>query len=93
MAVGDDELLRVSFGRVIAAVALLPLSALAFCVVWSVLFHFPEATSTHCGVLNVLPSISAAVAKLEPERYVWRVFIGLHGAPRLALAVAFRYVF
>lgn len=33
-------------------------------------------------VPNWLPSLSAAVSTFAPERYIWRLFIGLHGTPR-----------
>lgn len=86
----EDELLRIPFKWIVCIISGLPLSALAICVVWSTVFHFDSATSTHCEVANWLPSISAAVAKLEPERYIWRIAIGLHAAPRAGIAVAFR---
>lgn len=39
-----------------------------------------------------LPSVSAAVASYAPEVYIWRIFIAIHGGPRLALAFAYRLV-
>uniref|UniRef100_A0AC34RJH8 Ribosomal protein L10e/L16 domain-containing protein n=1 Tax=Panagrolaimus sp. JU765 TaxID=591449 RepID=A0AC34RJH8_9BILA len=85
-----DELLSIPFKLVAFIIAGLPLSALMICVILSMILHWDEATRTHCGVPNYLPSVSAAVASFAPERYIWRLFIGIHGTPRLALAFAFR---
>jgi hypothetical protein len=49
-----------------------------------------KATWTHCEVANWLPSLSAAVASYTPEKYIWRFLIGIHGTPRLAIALAFK---
>lgn len=38
---------------------------------------------------NYLPSISAAVGSLTPERYIWRVGIALHSLLRYLFAVAY----
>ncbi|KAH7731807.1 post-GPI attachment to protein factor 2 [Aphelenchoides avenae] len=88
MAFGDDDLLSMPFRTVIYAIAGLPMSALVICILVSITLHWDEATRTHCGVTNWLPSVSAAVASYAPERYIWRLLIGIHGAPRLALAFA-----
>lgn len=85
-----DELLSIPFKVVAFTVAGLPLSALFLCVLISMMLHWDEATRTHCGVPNLFPSVSAAVASYSPERYIWRLFIGIHGAPRLVLAFAYR---
>ncbi|KAE9556071.1 hypothetical protein FO519_000705 [Halicephalobus sp. NKZ332] len=85
-----DELLSIPFKVVAIIIAGLPLSALVICVFLSMLLHWDEATRTHCGVVNYFPSVSSAVASFSPERYIWRLLIGIHGTPRLALAFAFR---
>lgn len=66
----------------------LPALATVFAVAYSVLFDFYGSTATHCNVANVLPSVSAAIAR-SPQQYIWRIFISLHAAPRFMYAVAY----
>ena len=40
----------VMFRTATVLTVLLPLTAFAFCVIWSVTFNFKSATATHCGV-------------------------------------------
>ena len=54
----------------------LPLFGLAFCVIWSIIFDFEEATKTHCEVENFAPSISSSLSFLT-QKYVWQVVIAL----------------
>lgn len=68
----------------------LPFTALLLCISLSLALHLEQATRTHCGVANYLPSISAAIASFSPEKYIWRFFIALHSAPRLLAAFAYR---
>lgn len=67
----------------------LPLFAFIFCVSWSIIVNFEETTSTHCGVTNILPSISAAVGAFEPQRFVWRISILLHTPIRYFTAILY----
>ncbi|KAL1252771.1 hypothetical protein QQF64_017464 [Cirrhinus molitorella] len=84
----DKPLIRVSFTRLAVITVCLPLLGLIACVVLAMLYHYNDATYTHCQVANYLPSISAAIS-LTPERYIWRFSIGLHSAPRFLVAAAY----
>jgi hypothetical protein len=86
---GEEEVLSIPFRVVIFMLTGCPLLAVVLCLVISLFFHYEMAVSTHCGVQNWLPSISALVA-YTPERYIWRFLIGISCAPRLAIAFAFR---
>lgn len=76
---------RVSFGKFAIAVVSLPFFAFLFCVVWSLVYFFERSTSTHCGVTNWLPSISAAIGNYQPQRFVWQLAILVHALPRFVI--------
>ncbi|XP_069001826.1 post-GPI attachment to proteins factor 2 [Embiotoca jacksoni] len=84
----DRPLIRLPFTSFAVATVLLPLTGLIGCLFVSLVYHFEDATYTHCQVSNYLPSISAAISRV-PERYIWRCCIGLHSAPRYLVAAAY----
>ncbi|XP_029957338.1 acyltransferase PGAP2 [Salarias fasciatus] len=84
----DRPLVRLPFTSFAVATVLLPLTGLLACLFISLLYHFQDATYTHCQVTNLLPSISAAISRV-PERYIWRGCIGLHSAPRYLVTAAY----
>uniref|UniRef100_A0A7E4W2G2 Post-GPI attachment to proteins factor 2 n=1 Tax=Panagrellus redivivus TaxID=6233 RepID=A0A7E4W2G2_PANRE len=94
MAINDgDELISVPFKACVFLIGVLPSSALFLCVSLAMLLHWDDSTRTHCGVDNLFPSVSAAVASYAPEKYIWRFLIGLHATPRLFIALALRNFF
>lgn len=79
-------LFKLSFGRFVLFLVCLPFFSFLFCVVCSVLFYFNEITHTHCEVVNYLPSVSAAIGRYQPQRFVWQLAICLLFLPRLYVA-------
>jgi len=63
----------------------LPCFAFVFCIVYSFFHHYDLVTRTHCNVWNAAPSISASIGNFAPQKYVWKVCIALHSAPRLLI--------
>ncbi|KAJ8275537.1 hypothetical protein COCON_G00072890 [Conger conger] len=84
----DKPLFRLPFTVFSVATVFLALGGLVSCILISLIYHFEESTATHCEVPNYLPSISASISQ-TPERYIWRVCIGLHSAPRFLVALAY----
>ncbi|XP_055917862.1 post-GPI attachment to proteins factor 2-like [Eupeodes corollae] len=79
-------IITIEFGRFTLLIVGLPFSSFMFCVFCSVFFYFKESTYTHCEVSNYLPSISAAIGRYQPQRFVWQLAICLHFLPRLYIA-------
>lgn len=78
----ETRFIQISLPLIALLIVSLPLGALIFSVVWSIIYNFNDATSTHCHVNNYLPSISAAIGSYSPQKYVWRICIALHSTPR-----------
>lgn len=78
--------IEISFGTFAVTIVSLPFLSFIFCVVWSVLYNFERATATHCGVVNYLPSISAAIGNYQPQRFIWQCAILLQALPRFLVA-------
>ena len=55
--------------------------------------YLQEATYTHCEVFNISPSISASIGSFSPQKYVWKLVIGLHSGPRIFFALLTRSYF
>lgn len=83
--------LRVPFQSLAVVTATSQISALVFCLAWSIRFNFYESTATHCGVDNYLPSLSATL-DFTPQRDVWRSCIGLSGVPRYFIAYLYHKI-
>lgn len=89
-AAGPDRplLLRISFRSCVVGTLCLPLLGLLSSVFISSVYHFDDATGTHCHVANYLPSISASIS-LSPECHIWRACVGLHWAPRVLVEYSY----
>ena len=69
-----------SIYRLYSLLMAFPLLGLAVCLLIAGVFHHADTTKTHCGVYNFWPSISAAIGNNNPERFIWRLAVGLHNA-------------
>ncbi|XP_070552539.1 post-GPI attachment to proteins factor 2-like [Ptychodera flava] len=81
-----DDLCRINYPKLGILTLSLPLSAFILTILISILKNLEGTTKTHCNVVNILPSISASIGDFTPQRYIWRLAIGLHSAPRLLYA-------
>eukprot|EP01125_Pyxidicula_operculata_P019293 TRINITY_DN6988_c0_g1_i2.p1 TRINITY_DN6988_c0_g1~~TRINITY_DN6988_c0_g1_i2.p1 ORF type:complete len:304 (-),score=18.25 TRINITY_DN6988_c0_g1_i2:77-988(-) len=61
---------------------LLPVVGIGSCILLSYMYHYRSATSTHCNVPNVVPTISAATGGAYPEIWVFRLSILLMSGQR-----------
>jgi len=79
------KLFTLKFRHIAIFTLSIPCFAFFFCIIYSFLFHLDQVTRTHCQVWNVAPSISSSIGILAPQKYVWKICIALHSAPRLLL--------
>ncbi|CEF64978.1 Post-GPI attachment to proteins factor 2 [Strongyloides ratti] len=90
MGLSDESLVTIRFSTLAKIVAFCPTIALVLCILTSMFLHWELVTSTHCNVYNFLPSVSAAIATYNPEKYIWRFLIAIHITPRYIFAFANR---
>uniref|UniRef100_A0A0N4ZX18 Post-GPI attachment to proteins factor 2 n=1 Tax=Parastrongyloides trichosuri TaxID=131310 RepID=A0A0N4ZX18_PARTI len=90
MGVSDEPVVTIRFSTLAQFMVLCPSLALILCVITSMILHWDLVTSTHCDVYNFFPSVSAAIATYNPEKYIWRFLIALHITPRYIFAIANR---
>lgn len=82
----ESKINGIPFGLFALTIVSLPFCSFLFCIVWSILYFFDRATSTHCEVANYLPSISAAIGNYQPQCFIWQISILLQFLPRLLIA-------
>ncbi|XP_058804233.1 post-GPI attachment to proteins factor 2-like isoform X2 [Phymastichus coffea] len=82
---GEGSRLRlvISFSRIAWFTVSLPFCGFAFCIIWSILYNFEQATETHCNVYNFLPSVSAAIGHYRPQKHIWEFTIAVQAIIRL----------
>lgn len=78
-----EPLYKISLKKFAIITTSFPLASFLFCVFWSIIFQFKETTATHCNVINILPSLSAATGAYSPQKHVWVHSIAIHTIPRV----------
>ena len=86
------SLLTIPFPWISLGCLLGPLSAFVYCIVYSFFYHYEWTTQTHCNVWNFAPSISASIGLFRPQKYVWKLFVSLHSAPRYSGKLAYSFL-
>ncbi|XP_013390573.1 post-GPI attachment to proteins factor 2-like [Lingula anatina] len=81
-----DVFYRLDFRTFGIVTVSLPAGSLLFSFLWGLIFIPDEVNETVCNCTNFIPSISA-VTGVSPGKYVWRICIALHSAPRFIIAV------
>ncbi|CAJ0943272.1 unnamed protein product, partial [Mesorhabditis belari] len=88
-----QKYLRIATFYVVLVGCSLPIIALFMCITIALLFHFNEATNTHCRVENVLPSISTVIGGFPETTFIWSSLIYLHFIPRLLPLLSYHQTF
>ena len=86
------SLLTIPFPWISLGCLLGPLFAFGYCIVYSFFYHYEWTTQTHCNVWNFAPSISASIGLFRPQKYVWKLFVSLHSAPRYSGKLAYSFL-
>ena len=81
-----ERLFSVPFRTIIIINFSLPIGALTFCVICSLIFNFTQTTSTRCHAPEFLPSLSTATRVNFLQTYIWRLAIALHVSPRFFIS-------
>lgn len=85
--------LDISFPLLVFVVCILPTGGLLFCEIWSLIYAYESSTKTYClyarNVKNFFPSVSVAIGTHTPQKYIWRITIAMHTAPRLLMTLAY----
>jgi len=85
----DRNFLRIPGLYIVLYGCIVPTVACVACILCSMWLHFELSTRTHCRVRNYLPSISSAIGGYTPQRYIWRIAIALHIAPRVVVSILY----
>ncbi|KAK0170647.1 hypothetical protein PV328_008474 [Microctonus aethiopoides] len=80
----------IPFTKIAYFTVALPFFGFIVCVIWSIIYNFEHATSTHCQVYNVLPSISAAIGHYRPQRDIWKTVIAAQAFMRALIFFMYR---
>ncbi|XP_014214508.1 post-GPI attachment to proteins factor 2 isoform X1 [Copidosoma floridanum] len=84
--------LVLSFSKIAWFTVLVPFLSFVFCIIWSILYNFENATETHCNVYNFLPSVSAAIGHYRPQKTIWKAAITVQAMVRaLVLYMYYQY--
>ena len=65
-------------------ISAIPTIGMVLCLFIAGVWHHEDTNYSHCGVFNFWPSISAAVGNNNPERFIWRLAVGLHNVVSFA---------
>ncbi|XP_064404861.1 post-GPI attachment to proteins factor 2-like [Halichondria panicea] len=81
--VPTKRLLHIPFAYIQAFTFSIPFVSLFTVVSLGVYLHLDKVTTTHCKVPNIVPSISAVIGGVTPERYIWRFGMAFFSFPQL----------
>lgn len=79
----NEFCVKVRMKKIAWFTVIVPLFGFIFCITWSMVFDFSETTNTDCNVYNFLPSVSAAIGRWEPQKFVWKSSVGTQATCRI----------